>query len=64
MFKEYEDVMIKSIGRTGTIVDKVVHDGQAKYIVEDHLYINGEYPLHHCTDEDLEYVVPPIQVAI
>lgn len=56
MFNEFEDVMVKSVGRVGTIVDKVTYNGYAEYIVEDHTWINNEYPLHHCVDADLERV--------
>lgn len=54
MFNEFEDVIVKSTGRVGTIVDKVIRDGKAEYIVEDHTWINGEYPLYDCVDDDLE----------
>ena len=58
MFEEYERVRIKPTGVTGIIVDKVVIDGVAKYIVEsDDLNENaphgGEWPLYHCNEQDL-----------
>ncbi len=53
MFEEFERVVIMATGRKGTIVDKVIRNGKAAYIVEDDEYINGEYPLYDCADEDL-----------
>lgn len=62
MFKEYEKVRIKSSGIIGDIVDKTVHNGVAKYIVEsdeEHPGIEGygeTFPLFDCIDDDLELV--------
>lgn len=53
MFEEFERVVLMATGRKGTIVDKVIRDEKATYIVEDDEYINGEYPLYDCADEDL-----------
>ena len=53
MLEEFERVIIMSTGRRGTIVDKVIRNGKAAYIVEDEEYVNGEYPLYDCVDEDL-----------
>ncbi len=57
MFEEFEHVRLKS-GVSGTIVDKVVVDGVVRYIVEGDEFNSdaphgGEWPLYHCTEEDL-----------
>jgi len=56
MFEEFEKVFVKSVGREGTIVDKVIRNGHAEYIVEDINRINNEYPLYDCVDSDLEKI--------
>ena len=59
MFHEFEEVQIRSSGVVGTIVDKVIRDGVARYIVEDRTWHEddslggGSYPLYDCVDEDL-----------
>ncbi|MBR2214427.1 MAG: hypothetical protein IJ849_01555 [Selenomonadaceae bacterium] len=53
MFDELDEVIIKASGKIGTIVDKHYVNGYVEYIVEEHEWQNGEYPLRHCTDADL-----------
>ena len=53
MFDEFEKVKILSNGKTGIIVDKTMRAGKAVYIVEDDEYVDDEYPLYDCVDEDL-----------
>ena len=61
MFDEFDRVRIKLTGVVGTIVDKVVKDGKAEYVVESDTYENsngkpysGEWALFDCVDMDLE----------
>lgn len=63
MFEEFEQVKILSTGEIGTIVDKVIIDGQARYVVESDTYDNpsgkpygGTWPLYDCVDADLARV--------
>ncbi|MBR1759673.1 MAG: hypothetical protein IJ741_00660 [Schwartzia sp.] len=60
MFELFETVKIKSSGIVGTIVDKTIRNGKAKYIIESDTYVNpsgkpycGDWPLFDCVDEDL-----------
>ena len=59
MFELFEQVIIKSSGIPGTIVDKSVRNGKVNYIVESDIKgriegcDGGDWPLFDCVDEDL-----------
>ncbi|MBR2216201.1 MAG: hypothetical protein IJ849_10680 [Selenomonadaceae bacterium] len=64
MFNEYEEVRIKSTGKTGLIVDKTVtEDGKTWYVVEDDVQeSDGKWPLYDVWEDDLEYLEFPVAV--
>ena len=59
MFELFDTVKIKSSGIVGTIIDKTVIDGKARYIVESDTkgqvegVYGGEWPEYDCADSDL-----------
>ena len=60
MFDLFETVKIKSNGIIGTIIDKTISNGKAKYVIESDTYVNpsgkpycGDWPLFDCVVEDL-----------